>query len=104
MPTDGSRQAFTFGRGLGHLEGVIASLGLYDSIVRVSPMKWMKHYGLKRNKDEETKYGFKKRIKEFASAKSKQELTLDTCDSYLIAKYHMEVDSGGTEVVSGENL
>ncbi len=90
MPTDSSRGAFTFGRGLGQIEGVIASMGLLDTLKRVSPMKWMKHFNMKKNK-EETKTNYKNKLKELAILKSKQKLTLATCDSYLIALYQYEV-------------
>jgi len=92
MPTDGSKQAFTFGRGLGHLEGVIAAMGLLGSLKRVSPMKWMNHFKMKRNKAEgETKTQFKNRLKELAILKSHAKMTLAICDSYLIALYAKQV-------------
>lgn len=92
MPTDGSRQAFTFGRGLGQLEGVFAAMGLLGTLKRVSPMKWMNHFGLKRDKaNDETKTQFKNRLKELAIKKSKRNMTLAICDSYLIALYQKEI-------------
>jgi len=92
MPSDSSKGAFTFGRGLGQLEGVIAAMGLVDSLKRVSPMKWMNYFKLKRDKATETKTQYKNRIKQLASIKSKTKLTLATCDSYLIALYGTKVE------------
>lgn len=90
MPTDSSKGAFTFGRGLGQLEGVIAAMGLTGALKRISPMKWMNHFGMKRDKAAETKIQFKNRLKDLAILKSNQKLTLATCDSYLIALYQKE--------------
>ena len=90
MPRDGSRQAFTFGKGVGVIEGVLAAFGLHNLTELTSPQVWMKHYGLKREKLE-TKYNWKKRLKEFAfkeCPRSKQHLiSLETADAFLIAKY-----------------
>jgi hypothetical protein len=92
-PTDGVRQAFTFGRGLGQVEGVLASMGLlepFKGIYRPSPMEWMKYYNFHKEKNE-TSYNYKKRLKELALSEcpnSKQHLiTLATADALLIAKY-----------------
>jgi len=92
MPTDGSKQAFTFGRGLGQIEGVIAAMGLTEALKRISPMKWMNYFDLRRNKEGETKVEYKNRIKEFAMLKSNTKLTLATCDSYLISLYAHEAE------------
>jgi hypothetical protein len=86
MPTDGSRQAFTFGRGLGQIEGVIAAMSLSEAVKRISPQEWMKYYKMKRNKDE-TKYSYKKRLRDLARQLSKRDLSLKICDAYLISKY-----------------
>lgn len=94
MPTDGSKSAFTFGRGLGWLDMPLAYYGLRTE--RVIPRKWMESYGLKRRKDVdpetvETKYQYKKRIKEraqvLAPEHQRENITLATCDAYLIALY-----------------
>lgn len=91
MPTDGSKAAFTFGKGLGHLEGVLACMGITE-LIRVNPKEWMNYFNLKRNKnDKESKYNYKKRIKEYAIKKCSKDyqkyITLKTCDAYLIALY-----------------
>jgi len=89
MPTDGHMGAFTFGKGLGHLEGVIAAMGLPEPL-KVNPKEWMDVYDLKKDK-EEKKYDYKKRIKEYVLTivpkNRAKEITLKTCDAYLIAEY-----------------
>ena len=89
MPTDGVRAAFTFGQGLGRLEGVMAALGLPEPL-KVNPKQWMDYSSMKRNTDEK-KYDFKKRIKELAVTLVpkdwKDKITLKTCDAYMIAMY-----------------
>ena len=90
MPTDGVRQSFTFGRGLGHIEGVIATMGLYGTLKRISPMAWMKHFNMQKLK-EEKKQEYKNRLKALAIKLANQKFTLNTCDAYLIAKYQSEV-------------
>lgn len=93
MPTDGSKQAFTFGRGLGQIEGVIAAMGLLEALKRISPMRWMSHFELKRNKAEkESKTEFKNKIKKEAIKLAKQPLILATCDSYMIALYASQLE------------
>ena len=95
MPTDGVRAAFTFGHGLGQLEGVIAALSPVEAlerIVRVPAQIWMKYFNLKRDKEtDEAKYDYKKRVKETAlklvDNGHKLKITLKTCDAYLIALY-----------------
>ena len=88
MPTDGVRAAFTFGYNTGQLHLCVNRL--CGGFTFVLPSKWMAHFNLKRDK-QETKYAYKKRIKETAASKAKaswaKEITLKTADAYLIALY-----------------
>lgn len=86
MPTDGSRQAFTFGRGVGQIEGVLASFNITP--IKVRPQVWQAYFKLKRDSDE-SKYDYKKRIKSKAISLSKtKKLSLETADAYLIALWY----------------
>ena len=90
MPTDGSKSAFTFGRGLGWLDMLLAYWDLHTE--RIIPRKWQLIYSLSKDKERgETKYQYKKRILEKAKTlvpdHQKKNLTLATCDAYLIALY-----------------
>ena len=90
MPTDGVRSAFSFGKHLGWLDMLLAYYRL--DIKRVVPHSWQKFYELKRDKgNSESKYNYKKRIKEKAielvTNSHEKDITLATCDAYLIALY-----------------
>jgi len=99
MPTDGVHSAFVFGQGLGWLEGVMAAMGLPEAL-KVNSSVWMGYFDLKRDKEqEEAKYDFKKRLKEKAlqlvEKNHKDDITLKTCDAYLIARYGNEYIQNG---------
>ena len=89
MPTDGVRSAFTFG----HHNGVLDSILVRSNcrVNRILPSKWMNYFNLKRDKEKETKYDYKKRLAEQARIRTperwKKTLTLKTADAYLIALY-----------------
>lgn len=89
MPTDGHKGAFTFGKGLGHIEGVLVAMGLPEPL-KVNPKQWMDLFDLRKEKDEK-KYDYKKRIKERIlkdiPKNRAKEITLKTCDAYGIAYY-----------------
>lgn len=88
MPTDGVRSAFTFGRGVGLLDGVLSFYPV--DIIRVIPSKWMDALGCKRDGDE-SRYNYKKRLvekaKSLAPIASRNKINLSTADAFLIAKY-----------------
>lgn len=90
MPTDGSKSAFSFGKNVGQIEGVLA--GFYIQPIFVTPQKWQIFYSLQRSKSE-AKYDYKKRIRVRAlqecpqSSSFRKYITLETCDAYLIAKW-----------------
>lgn len=88
MPTDSSKAAFSFGKQVGQIEGVLSSFNIKP--IYVSPQKWQVFYGLSREKNE-PKYNYKKRIREFAVSRCpatgsfKELLTMATSDAYLIS-------------------
>jgi hypothetical protein len=88
MPTDGSKSAFSFGKQVGHLEGVLASLGISPRYVR--PQEWQAFYSFKREEGE-SKYDYKKRMRDYArkdiGLQHSNKITSETADSYLIAKW-----------------
>lgn len=88
MPTDGVRSAFTFGRGVGLLDGVLSFYPV--DIIRVTPATWMGKLEIKRL-GEETRYNFKKRLVEIAQGMApvvdRNKINLQTADAFLIAKY-----------------
>lgn len=88
MPTDGHVGAFSFGRHMGHLDTVLSRL--VHNVVWIRPREWMQSFDLKRDK-QESKYNYKKRILQLAKGKTQktlaQQITLKTCDAYLIALY-----------------
>jgi len=90
MPSDGVSSAFSFGRHRGHLEVILNKLCKSVPILWIRPSDWMAFFNLKRDK-KESKYNYKKRILEYAKSQigtlKKQDLTLKTCDAYLIALY-----------------
>ena len=89
MPTDGSKSAFTFGRQLGWLDMLITRVNI--PIHRVRPTVWMDKFSLRRDKPEESRYNYKKRIvetaKSLASVPYRPQIDLHTADAYLIARY-----------------
>lgn len=88
MPTDGVRSAFTFGRGVGLLDGVLSFYPV--DIIRVTPSVWMDFYKIKRDKVE-SRYNFKKRLveeaKRLAPVSDRDKINLQTADAFLIARY-----------------
>ena len=86
-PTDSRVGAFSFGRHHGHLDSVFNSLDVTP--ILVSPQRWMEYFNIKRDKGE-SKYSYKKRLLEMGrllARGTKFQLTLKTCDAYLIALY-----------------
>lgn len=102
MPTDGVRAAFTFGYNTGQLHLCVNRL--CNGFTSVLPSKWMDHFNLKRDKEKETKYSFKKRIvmvaKKCTTIQKAAQITLKTADAYLIALYGYHLIK---ERISNEN-
>jgi hypothetical protein len=90
MPSDSSKGAFTFGKNVGHLEGVLASFGIEP--IQVEPKKWQLFFDLRREKGE-TKYNYKGRLRERAllecptTSPFREKLRRETADAFLIAKW-----------------
>lgn len=88
MPTDGVRSAFTFGRQVGLLDGVLSHYPV--DVIRVIPSKWMDALGVKRDGDE-SRYNYKKRLvekaKSMAPVSDRDKINLTTADAFLIARY-----------------
>lgn len=83
MPTDGAKSAFSFGKQLGNIEGVLASFSIKP--YRVSPQEWQSFFSIKRQ-DKQSKWDFKKMLRDESRRIAKTlELTMETCDAYLIA-------------------
>ena len=76
--------AFTFGRGLGQLEGIITALGL--PLERIAPQVWQKALGCLSKGDKNVT---KRKAQElFPSLK----ITHATADALLIAEYGRRVN------------
>lgn len=59
MPTDGSKSAFSFGKQVGQIEGVLASLSIKPNYV--PPQTWQKYFGLRRGEGQ-SKHEYKKMV------------------------------------------
>lgn len=90
MPSDSSKGAFSFGRNVGQIEGVLASFGI--EAIKVEPKKWQLFFGIKREKGE-TKYTYKGRLRDVAlehcptSSPFRKSLRRETADAYLISRW-----------------
>lgn len=89
MPTDGAVSAFTFGKHIGGWEMLFTFLGITPKLV--TPQQWQTFFGLSRDIDE-VKYAYKKRLLVTAKKKAnkKNQITLKTCDAFLIALYGLK--------------
>lgn len=89
FPTDGRSSAFKFGRNAGQWEGLLTALGV--PYYKVTPQKWMAHYGeLPKDKTER-----KNLLKGYAQGVLTEtgvdkKATLKTADAILIANYIMQ--------------
>jgi hypothetical protein len=87
FPTDSRPAAFSFGRNLGHWEGILSTYEL--EINTVAPRKWQLHYDIPTIKD---KYERKRWLKEIAQRMFPSiKVTLNICDALLIANYAKEM-------------
>ena len=92
MPTDTPSRAFTFGQGLGQIEGILAAMGLYDApdrYFKVAPQTWMKSLNMKKTEEEkDNKELWKRRLKALATDLHPHlNPTLSTADAILITAY-----------------
>lgn len=87
FPTDSRPSAFSFGRNLGHWEGILSTHEL--KINTVTPRKWQSYYEVPKITD---KYKRKRWLKEKAiSLFPNTKVTLNTCDALLIVNYAKEM-------------
>ena len=85
FPNQGVKSTFTFGENYGIWQGILSTLDIKYS--KVTPRKWMAHYGVlpKVKKDR------KNRLKDIAQrAYPDTKVTLYVADAILIAKYAKE--------------
>ena len=101
MPSDSSKGAFTFGRNVGQIEGVLASFGL--EAIKVEPKKWQLFFGLKRAEGE-AKYAYKGRLRDRAldecpaTSPFRKAVRRETADAFLIARWFFKE---GIKVLNG---
>ena len=86
FPTDSRPSAFSFGRNLGHWEGVLSTFEL--EIDTVAPRTWQSFYDIPviKNKHERKHWLKNKALELFPKLK----ITLANCDALLIANYAKE--------------
>jgi crossover junction endodeoxyribonuclease RuvC len=97
MPNQGVVSSFTFGQGLGRLEGVLACMNPIEPF-KVNPKEWQGWLNIDKGEDW-TKSDWKNALLAYARKMEKgkeKKLTLKTADAYLIAKY-------GEYIVKDEN-
>lgn len=90
MPTDGVASAFTFGHNVGGIEAVLNILNI--KYTKVRPSVWMKSFGFVRDKDNESKYAFKKRIYEYAKQLTNLKLHQNQADAVMLSLYRGKND------------
>lgn len=85
MPGQGVSSSFKFGQNYGFLKGILTALSIpYEE---VTPQRWMKYYGMKKNK-EESKTEWKRRLRQRAEQLFPNvKITANTADAILIANY-----------------
>lgn len=89
MPFNGAKSNFTFG----YINGILHTVLQISSIPyeEHTPQKWMKFYGMKKNKHE-TDTAWKNRLKaEAQKLFPKEKVTLWNADAFLIANYCREI-------------
>jgi hypothetical protein len=85
MPGMGVQSISVFMKNVGHIE--MALLALKIPFKEVTPQTWMKHYGLKKEKDE-SKPDWKRRLRErLQRIMPNFKVTNNTADAMLIAYY-----------------
>lgn len=90
MPSDSSKGAFSFGKNVGQIEGVLAGFNITP--IQVEPKKWQLLYAIKREKGE-TKYAYKGRLRDTAlqycpaGSPFREKLGREVSDAYLIATW-----------------
>ena len=98
FPMQGRSSIFTFGKGLGQIEGACQYAGYALRILRVGPQQWQKYFGVVKEKPKKKltnkeKYQIKKehKLKLVTMAKKYYpQADLDSADAILIAVYGYE--------------
>lgn len=99
-PGQGVRSMFTFGRNMGHIEGILTALQIpYDM---VTPQVWQRRLGIPAKSKTETKDQHKKKIRQFAQQRRwpRYNITADIADALLIADYCRRLDQGKLPILS----
>lgn len=81
MPKQGVSSVFSFGRTLGQIEGVLATLKI--AVVLVRPVTWKKHYNLGRDKEQARALA----IQYFPGAELHLKKHADRAEAILLARW-----------------
>ena len=87
FPTDSRPAAFSFGRNLGHWEGILSTYELEWHTV--APRTWQEHYDIPVIKNKHERKNWLKDVAKSLFPKTK--VTLHTSDALLIANYAKEM-------------
>ena len=86
MPGQGVSSSMKFGVNVGHIEMALTAAGI--PFEKTTPQKWMKFYGMTKDKNE-TKTEWKKRLRErLQQLIPNLKVTNNNADAYLIAYYN----------------
>jgi hypothetical protein len=95
MPGQGVSSCFTFGKGVGHLEGIMAAMLI--PYTTVTPQKWQKHFSLPKSKEFATKTLWKAHLREVALKRwPSMQIKREQGDAVLIATYG--IDARGKDI------
>jgi len=90
MPQMSTVAVSTFMKNVGHIEMALIACNI--PFKEVTPQTWMKHYGMKKEKDE-SKTDWKKRLRELLQRLMPEfKVTNNNADAMLIALYAKEID------------
>lgn len=88
MPGMGVKSVSAFMKNVGHIEMALTAVPI--SWKDVTPMTWMKHFNMKKEKSE-TKTQWKARLKDLAEQRMPlAPITRENADAFLIALYNKE--------------
>jgi Holliday junction resolvasome RuvABC endonuclease subunit len=91
MPGMSTVAVSTFMKNVGHIEMALIALGI--PFKEVTPQSWMKHYNMKKEKDE-SKVEWKRRLRELLQRLMPNfPVKNDTADAMLLAYYAMTNDT-----------
>jgi hypothetical protein len=92
MPGMRSQSMFTFGRNLGHIEGVLSTLG-FTELIRIPPKEWQLFFDMKKHKGEKQNLWKQRLLKKSISLAPelwRKNINLTTADAFLILYYYLE--------------